>query len=64
MRDGYGTQESAGNWISTRAEAGEKFKKESLFFYFFTAYDTLKNMKPLKFSTNFYMRGNENLSSG
>ena len=51
MRDGYGTQKSAGNGNSTRAEAGEKFKKESLFL-FFTAYDTLKNMKPLKFSTS------------
>ena len=29
-------------------EAGEKFKKESLC-YLFTAYDPLKNMKPLTF---------------
>ena len=29
-------------------EAGEKFKKESVC-YFFTAYDPLKNVKPLTF---------------
>ena len=57
-------------------EEGEKFKKESVFFYyfFFMAYDPIKNMKPLTFfdfhltpprlKTKFYVRENENSSSG
>ena len=56
-------------------EAGEKFKKESVCnCYFFTAYDPLKNMKPLTYFrlpfnssetlNKIYMRENENSSSG
>ena len=52
-REGYGRREmkdkKEGEAGSQRGrEAGEKFKKESVC-YFFTAYDPLKNMKPLTF---------------
>ena len=50
-REGYGRQEKKdkkGREAASQQgrEAGEQFKKESVC-YFFTAYDPLKNVKPL-----------------
>ena len=52
-QEGYGRREKKdkkGQVVGSQQgqEAGEKFKKESIC-YFFTAYDPLKNMKPLTF---------------